>query len=369
MRSKAAIIGITVTCLYSAITLAEESAIQSISSESRPMLAISDSFVTFIDNSTSTLPIGSTSGVFYSANCSGLICIVAGYYGNSLGSFPLLASSVDGGSTWTYTIDSSTPTLPTSSPSAIFNNSSCFGVDCTDARLNRNNSGSQDFFANTINDVVIRTISFNRRTRTLPPGTTNGYFNSTSCSGFNCVAAGYYNTDVNTFPLLANSTNGGLTWTYSIDGSTPRLPANTTFGTFSSASCSELNCIAVGVYNNGFSNFPLLANSTNGGVTWTYRIDNRTPRLPRGTISGAFNSASCSGYNCIAAGGYSNDSGFFPLLANSTDGGLTWTYSIDSSTPILPSGDVFGQFFGTSITSLLWPPSLKFLQNFVEIAG
>jgi hypothetical protein len=90
--------------------------------------------------------------------------------------------------------------------------------------------------------------------------------------------------------------------------------------------------VASGSYSNGTNVYPLLAKSMDGGVSWSYAIDSLTPTLPNGTTSGHFTSANCSGQTCLAAGQYSNDSKVYPLLALSTDGGASWSYRIDLRT-------------------------------------
>ena len=211
--------------------------------------------------------------------------------------YPLVANSADGGATWAYTIDSNTPVLPS------------------------------DYYNQ---------------------GASNG-FNGSSCAGLNCIAAGRYqttNTNNPTYPLLATSTNGGSTWTYTIDSqTTPSVPANfSTSGSFLSASCAGFYCIAAGSYQTGATNnptYPLLASSTNGGATWSYTIESTTADLPAdysngatiGTAIGVFASATCNGLTCVAAGSYqSNNTKTYPFLANSINGGVTWTFPMSSTT-------------------------------------
>jgi hypothetical protein len=157
----------------------------------------------------------------------------------------MLATSVDGGDTWTYTIDSQTyPSVPTD-----FKN---FGA-----------------------------------------------FSSASCSGFTCIAAGVYTTSTHpsiNYPLLASSKDAGLTWIYTIDSqTTPSAPPGfTTFGTFNSTSCNGLICVAAGQYL-GQLHYPLIASSTDGGLSWVYSLNNTQPMLPNDYVNtGNFSSASIS---------------------------------------------------------------------------
>ena len=138
--------------------------------------------------------------------------------------------------------------------------------------------------------------------------------------------------------------------------------------TFRSASCSGQNCVAAGRYNNGTYYYPLLANSMNGGRSWTYSLDANAPDLPAGTVHAQFASASCSGQNCVAAGYYNNGTHNYPLLANSTNGGISWIYSIDASTPTLPTGASQAQFGSASVsTSSLLPASLRSLIDPLDV--
>ena len=162
--------------------------------------------------------------------------------------------------------------------------------------------------------------------------------------------------------MLATSVNGGDTWTYSIDSQTnPSVPADfKAYGAFTSSSCSSFSCIATGFYATTPSliPYPLLASSADAGVTWTYKIDSQTtPSVPAGfTNSGSFNSASCNGLICVAAGQYLGTPKppniQYPLTASSTDGGATWVYTLDSSQPTLPGNFVTaGNFSSASIST------------------
>ncbi len=241
-------------------------------------------------------------GTYFSLNVTAsapLPIIAAGSYAvtSTPYLYPLLATSTDAGATWAYTIDSRTPALPA------------------------------EYYSQS---------------------TTSG-FNGASCSGLNCIAAGSYQTTAignPAYPLLASSTNGGVTWAYTIDrDTTPSVPTDyTSTGSFRAASCAGLNCIVVGSYETtGASNplYPLAASSTDGGTTWVYTIDSATRGLPTdyysgvpiGAANGVFATSTCNGLTCIAAGAYENQATtIFPFLASSTNGGATWTFPISSGT-------------------------------------
>jgi hypothetical protein len=124
-------------------------------------------------------------------------------------------------------------------------------------------------------------------------------------------------------------------------------------------SIKSATALAAGFYGNGTYGYPLLAQSTKNGTSWIYSIDSSNP--PSDLVNGgAFNSTSCNAGTCIAAGSYSTITYGYPLLAQSTNSGMTWTYSIDSSN--VPSDFVSGEFRSTvASTASLLPNALKLL--------
>jgi len=263
---------------------------------------------------------------FYSVNCSGSNCVAVGeYYNATLLNFaPLLAQSADAGQTWTYP------------PSIINNFTAIFGaypIQSADASESR--------------------------------------FTSASCNSNVCIAAGW--GEDNVFPLLAQSTNG-TDWTYTISPplNTANLPSDIQnySGFFNSVSCGESICVAVGQYENDLStpfvsNAPLLGQSFDNGVTWQYPTNITT--LPSTGTNGVFNSVSCSGVTCVAAGEYNDTASGqnYPLLAQTTDNGTTWTYPATViGISVLPPGFVSGYFYGSSVSSAgLLSESLQFLNG------
>ncbi len=174
-----------------------------------------------------------------------------------------------------------------------------------------------------------------------------GIFNSTHCAGSGrtavCIAAGTFFRNGPNFPFLAVSRDAGSTWTYP-DFIYTKLKTlvDPTFvsGNFLGTSCigkgKKAICMAAGGYCRdvgcSFEN-PLISVSTDGGKSWAYPpsvFENLTTKIDPQFQLGFFRDISCSGnenYNfCVAAGQYSNNMTTFPLIAVSTDGGLTWTY-------------------------------------------
>ena len=104
--------------------------------------------------------------------------------------------------------------------------------------------------------------------------------------------------------------------------------------------------VAAGSYQDtNETSYPLLATSSDSGASWVYTLDSATsPSVPsRFSNDGSFNGVSCRGLNCVAAGSYTSTNGIsqnpeYPLLATSSDGGVSWTYTLDSTTsPSVPS--------------------------------
>lgn len=151
---------------------------------------------------------------------------------------------------------------------------------------------------------------------------TGRLFKGVSCTGIGstaiCTAAGVDNTG-GFPPLVTVSTDGGNTW---VNKSVTGLPAS---GYFTSASCTGVGATAVctAAGQNGVGTFPpIVAVSTDGGITWAVKSVTGLP------TKGVFNAISCTGTGstaiCTAAGQNFNGSQP-PILAVSTDGGNTWT--------------------------------------------
>ncbi|MFI4918957.1 MAG: hypothetical protein ACHP65_05320, partial [Legionellales bacterium] len=118
-----------------------------------PLIASSkdggNTWIYTLDSATATsVPANfNNGGNFKSASCSGQTCVTAGFYSNGSGfsgvQYPLIASSQDGGNTWSYTLDSATATsVPADfNGDGNFNNVSCSGQTCVTAGFYSNGSG------------------------------------------------------------------------------------------------------------------------------------------------------------------------------------------------------------------------------------
>ncbi|WP_298625105.1 sialidase family protein [uncultured Legionella sp.] len=194
------------------------------------------------------------------------------------------------------------------------------------------------------------------------PFTDFGEFNSTSCNGNICIAAGSYCTGEcgpgyktviadELHPLLALSNNSGITWSYPKSITSPEFTDNLFFlGFLSSASCSSNTCIAAGEYED-MNNIkrPLLALTQDSGATWKYPESLTSPIFtPADTYpfaDGGLVSSSCNGTLCIT-GGYYNDqsSNARPLLAVSKDSGSTWSFPASITSPTYSDYKNYGYF-------------------------
>ena len=277
-------------------------------------------------NLKSTVDPSFQNGFFISSSCTGernqAVCVAAGSYSNLTSTMPLLTISRDAGQTWFYPPDI-----------------------------------TKDL-ANKIGH------SFK-----------GGFFNAVSCSGKGtkavCIAAGsYFRQSGASVPFLALTKDGGNSWSYP-DFIYTKLKTlvdpNFLAGTFDGASCigsgNKTICIAAGNYCNKTNEcFPLLAQSSNGGKTWSYPssvYSNLTSVIDLNYTRGIFSEVSCSGVEnnnfCIAAGQYSNNqSQTFPLLAFSKDSGLTWSYPpylFQDLTTTIP-GFAIGAFHKASTSAL-----------------
>ncbi len=157
--------------------------------------------------------------------------------------------------------------------------------------------------------------------------------NDASCSGNLCIAGGASEdfSDFNVYPLMALSQNGGTSWTYPIEFGSAALPANFTAGGFNSTnfnavSCTGAMCIGAGNYTATDSALhPMLAQTLDGGATWSYALDMTHGPQPTGFSNNAtLSGASCSASICVAGGIYTaTDTKAYPFLVQSTDNGST----------------------------------------------
>lgn len=281
---------------------------------SRPLIAVSnDSALSWSYPEGATNPVFEPNdtypfideGYLTSASCNATTCIAVGSYNLTSVQRPLLALSNDSGITWQY-------------PESIT---------------------APEFTPTDTHQFQM------------------GQFESVSCDGNTCVAAGIYTSSGNTErPLLAISQNSGSDWIFPTSTTEPTFEPNDTypfnFGDLHSASCSGSTCIAVGYYGSAGIIRPLLALSQDSGSNWSFPESITAPMLTSFPFDndGEFYGASCSGNTCIAVGTYTGSNGqFHPLIALSQDSGSNWTYpnSVTDAPELTPSGQQ-GKLYGAS---------------------
>ena len=294
-----------------------------------------------------SIELNDYAGRFSSVSCSGLVCVAVG----DSDAVPLIANSQDGGATWTLRFHKNNPStkLPDDFEGGSFNSVSCSGLACVAVGTYGQRAGGsfgRPLAATSDDGGSTWIFSIDSSTPALPVDSAVTILKDASCSGLKCVAAGFYLHNMGSSPLLAQSQDGGKSWVYAVKQDVPTFPANFKSGGFDSVSCSGNTCIAAGNYEDQTDGYPLVAASKDGGVTWEYTLNNSKPALPRGAMTSNLVKASCSGLDCIAAGKYSTGEAYFPLLARSNDGGQTWVYAINGKKPALPSKGRGGQFSG-----------------------
>lgn len=254
-------------------------------------------------------------GSLHSISCNAQVCIAGGKYGTIAGGqgfSPVIAQNTGTNQTWVYSVDSSSSIWPS------------------------------DF-------------------QVLSDSTPTGFF-STSCSDNVCMAAGFYSTTSGgTIPVVAQSADNGATWSMGVTGTrypAPDLNLTGDSSAFTSVSCSNTICIAGGSYitTNSAQGAMMLAQSTDQGATWTYPIS--INNQPADATARAFvYNVNCQNNVCTAAGTYENGASQL-FLAETTDGGQTWTFQITSAGP-LPANFDAGNFYSTYASSTLLPKWLR----------
>jgi hypothetical protein len=286
--------------------------------------------------SPATLPINFNSGAFNTVHCFGSLCLAGGNYTNTTAlTRPLLARSNDGGNTWTYPT-----TIQSNLPGTFSNQGNIFGTGCSGTFCIAAGSYQTAMLVTTplLTQSTDNGVTWNYISDVPSDYSGNGVFNDAACSSSHCMAVGRYTSNAignPQKPMLAVTANGGASWSY-----VALLPGDFgNLGTYSGISCSGNICIAAGSYFIAGITKTLLSITTDGGATWSLVAQ----VLPSDFQSGQYFGASCSGNTCIAVGRYrTTGAANFPLIEQSTDGGVTWSApsTVVSNLPALPGGSV-----------------------------
>ena len=297
-------------------------------------------------------------GIINSISCESNNCIIGGSYSDTNNSsYPMLAMSSDAGLTWTYKIQKNMPLPNDYSYGGFFNGTSCNGTICLagGGYIDSNNTYYPLLAVSSDSGV---TWTYKIQKGSTPPSgyINNAQFFSTSCTGDSCVASGSYTSTSNiNFPLLSASTDGGATWTYKIQKNMGLPTDFSNNGSLVSASCIANHCSVAGSYADSNNiQYPLLASSSDGGITWVYKIEKGLSLPTDFNNNAGFRTLSCNGNSCVASGGYDdNNSNSYPLLALSTDNGNTWSYKIQKNGGLPTDFSNNGSFNSASCTSTL----------------
>jgi len=235
------------------------------------------------------------SGTFYSVNCSGAACIAGGNYVDNTNTWqPMLAISSDGGNTWSYKVEQARNLPDNHAEQGVFNSVNCSGAACIAGGEYYDNTGTQQLMLAISSDGG-NTWSYKvEQALNLPANyAERGRFYSANCSGAACIAGGNYKDNAGKQqPMLAISSDGGNTWSYKVDKGL-NLPTDyANDGNFQSVNCSGAACLAGGHY------------ASDGGNTWSYKVEQALNLPSNYARRGIFYSANCSGAACIAGGNY-----------------------------------------------------------------
>lgn len=339
----------------------------------RPLIALSkDLGITWIypllvsapvftpDNISFPFPIGASMNTLYSASCNQTLCIAAGEYLNNRR--PLLTYSQDLGNTWIYPSSITMPMFTPGNPFPYSSNGHLVSTSCSNSICVA--VGGYNEGPGPTNRPLLAQSTDSGNTWIYPASITNPQFITNvfdnfsdlygvSCSGNTCIAVGrYMSFGDNVYrPLFALTQNAGISWSYPEAPTSPIFQPNDTnpfvnFGTINSVSCIGTTCVAVGSYSDGLTQRPLLASSQDSGSTWSYRETTNAPVFtPTNSYpfdrDGQFNSVSCTSSICIAVGSYVDNTNVeAPLLAQSTDSGITWFYPTSITAPIFEPEDM-----------------------------
>lgn len=338
---------------------------------------------------------------FNGTSCSGSHCISVGFYYDTLGKQrPMLAESTNN-SPWVYPssvnqvqFSPDNASHPFSSVGALSkafcNQSICIAVGSYRDNTNiyrpllvqNSGVGNSWIYPSSINAVQFTPDNITH------PYQDQGVLFGPSCSGLLCVAPGAYQDTSSGFrPLLALTIDGGLNWSYpSIINEVQFSPDNLSHpfgsgGWLGSSFCTGTTCLAAGGYTDSFFDFrPLLARSSDGGSTWVYPSEINAVIFTPDNVThqflnnGSFNSVSCIGDACVAAGSYTDTNGITrPLLAYSNDLGVNWSYPSDvtlvnfsplgTPNPFLDNGNFRAS--ATSSISAILPAPLRLLSRYL----
>lgn len=265
------------------------------------------------------IPTGS-SVTLNAASCQGNRCITVGVGANK----PVLASSSDAAVTWAYEIDNSS-TWPSNLVRGTFTSSACNRSSCIAAGYYTTSSGT--FPQPPRFPLLTKNLnggSWQYQVTATGPFPANyqssafNQFTSTTCSSTTCLAWGEYRSNNMMYPMILTIPNSGALY-YSLDYNSLALPSdfNGLNGSQGQINCSNNICVAAMSYNstNG-TDYPLVFTSNNSGQTWSLAVDSRNNFPSDFSSQGGFQTASCNGNVCGAAGSYNGSPAWIAVSTN-----------------------------------------------------
>ncbi|MBA2711491.1 MAG: hypothetical protein H0U57_12985 [Tatlockia sp.] len=308
-----------------------------------PLLAISDIQGNWSYSSIDKqLPANLHEGWFNSVSCKGKTCIAAGtYLDKKEHRQPLILVSLNNGLTW-EPAHSSEVIAGIENPDAHLFGSTCESEHCVAV-------GEFTDPLKSVTPLLLQSSSkgqsWNRPVFSFPNDFISGWFNAVDCKAGFCIAVGNYNNGEIIKPLLVFSADGGAQWKYQETAPDSDLGTHLEYGSYMSASCSKMGCVAGGSFSNYFNTYPLITFSHDKGLSWQSPPSARTSVPAAELGNGYFGKVSCLEKTCIAAGDYTINEAYYPLLALSKDGGITWDFPESINNPeTLPSNFLNGHF-------------------------
>jgi hypothetical protein len=310
----------------------------------------SDGAATWAIAQPATIPDGLLSSTnpnsyFSSVSCSGSTCVAAGYFYDTTNVYVSMTdTSSDGGATWSvvqptvYPPGSEDPSTPYSYLASV----SCVALRCTVAGYFRTVAHTWQAMTDTSSNggvtwAVAQPTNFAAGVSN--PSTPNSFLTALSCSGTTCVAAGYFLNAVGSYQAMTvNSSDVGVTWAAAQPTNFVGQPSGPPFSQFLSVSCSGLTCVAAGQFQEvGSDQQAMTATSSDGGVAWSSaQPANFASGVQSGSPDANFQSVSCSGLTCVAAGQFEDANGDAPAMTETSgDGGVTWA---DAQPAVFASG-------------------------------
>jgi hypothetical protein len=268
--------------------------------------------------------------------------VTGSYIGTGGASFPIVIQSINQGSTWNYSVTSTTASVLPAGNTGGFNvvGADCSGLHCLNVG-NYTAAGNPQIYGFQSQDAGNSWNTCISALTPLPALYVSGNLLASSCSGATCIAAGSY-TDTapgNIDPLIIRTINSGTNYTVAVDSTSAAIPGDSNGDVaLLTATCNSSLCLSAGDYatTNVIVQSPILLQSVGGGA-WTAAIASATPTPPTDfSGTGILAASACTPTTrCVAAGSYFSSSAptitEAPYGAETTNTGAAWNYVITSA--------------------------------------